>query len=129
MSLVQSLVQVALLAVSVQPEAVSVYTLSTGRIAAGAAVVVGLIGAIVGGLALTRSAHPTDARRRATVALVLALIALVVGGLVVITAKGGVGTGGGFGGGPDTPDRPRTTGTEASRSRVSIVSPCTLTGV
>jgi hypothetical protein len=91
--------QVALLAFAVQPEAVSIYTLSPGRIGASTAVVLGLIGVILGGLAQARSAQPEETRRRAIVALVLALIALVVGGLVVVTAKVGLGTGGGFGGG------------------------------
>jgi hypothetical protein len=99
MTPIRSLVQVALLAVSVQPEAVSVYSLSPGRIGASTAVVLGLIGVIAGGMALVRSAHPGDARRKGIAALVLATVALAVGGLVVVTAKGGVGTGGGFGGG------------------------------
>jgi malonyl CoA-acyl carrier protein transacylase len=41
--------------VSDQPPAVSVYTLTPERIAATVAAVVGLIGAVIGGLALARS--------------------------------------------------------------------------
>ena len=72
------------------------------RIAASAAAVVGLIGAVVGGLALARSTGwvgAGNARRGAIVALVLGPIGLVIGGLVVATADGGLGTGNGLGGG------------------------------
>jgi hypothetical protein len=87
---------------SVQPAAASVYTMSPGRIGASVAAVVGLIGAIIGGLALARSAGRIgtgNGRRGAIVALVLGPIGLVIGGLVVATADGGVGTGNGLGGG------------------------------
>jgi len=86
---------------SVQP-AVSVYTMSPGRIGAVVAAVVGLIGAVIGGLALARSAGRIGTgtgRRGAIVALVLGPIGLVIGGLVVATADGGLGTGNGLGGG------------------------------
>jgi hypothetical protein len=94
------LIQVALIAAqgSVQPDAVSVSTLSPGRIAAIMAVAVGLIGLVIGARALGRSAGG-GARRGAILALVLGPIGLVIGGLVVATAKGGLGTGHGFGGG------------------------------
>jgi Family of unknown function (DUF6223) len=88
--------------VSDQPAAASVYTLSPGRIGAIVAAVVGLIGAVVGGLALARSAGRIgtgNGRRGAIMALVLGPIGLVIGGLVVATADGGVGTGNGLGGG------------------------------
>jgi uncharacterized protein DUF6223 len=88
--------------VSDQPPAVSVYTLTPERIAATAAAVVGLIGAVIGGLALARSAGRIGTgtgRRGAIVALVLGPIGLVIGGLVVATADGGLGTGNGLGGG------------------------------
>ena len=87
--------------VSDQPAA-SVYTMSPGRIGAIAAAVVGLIGAVIGGLALSRSAGRIgtgNGRRGAIVALVLGPIGLVIGGLVVATADGGLGTGNGLGGG------------------------------
>jgi hypothetical protein len=88
--------------VSDQPPAVTVYTITPERIAATVAAAVGLIGAIIGGLALARSAGRIGSgnrRRGAMVALVLGPIGLVIGGLVVATADGGVGTGNGLGGG------------------------------
>ena len=88
--------------VSDQPAAASFYTMSPGRIGAIVAAVVGLIGAVIGGLALSRSAgriSTGNGRRGAVVALVLGPIGLVVGGLVVATADGGLGTGNGLGGG------------------------------
>src|SRR5919106_3236828 len=75
--------------VSDQPPAVSVSTLTAERIAAALGAAVGLIGAVVGGLALARSAGrigPGNGRRGAIVALVMGPIGLVIGGL-------GVGTG------------------------------------
>ena len=88
--------------VLLQPAAATVYSMSPGRIGAVVAGVVGLIGVVIGGLALARSAGRIGAgngRRGATVALVLGSIGLVIGGLVVATADGGVGTGNGLGGG------------------------------
>jgi Family of unknown function (DUF6223) len=88
--------------VSDQPPAVSVYTLTPERIAATVAAVVGLIGAVIGGLALARSAGRLGighGRRGAIVALVMGPIGLVIGDLVVATADGGLGTGNGLGGG------------------------------
>jgi hypothetical protein len=87
-----------------QPPPVSVYTLTPERIAATVAAVVGLIGVVIGGLALARSASRvgTGNGRRgaigAIVALVMGPIGLVIGGLVVATADGGLGTGNGLGG-------------------------------
>ena len=52
--------------VSDQPSAVSAYTLTPERIAASTAAVVALIGAVIGGLALARSARPYRFRQRAT---------------------------------------------------------------
>ncbi len=88
--------------VSVQPAAVNAYTLTPKRIMASGAAVTGLIGAVIGGLALARSAGRIgngNGRRGAIVALVLGPIALVIGGLVVATADGGLGTGNGIAGG------------------------------
>jgi hypothetical protein len=89
--------------VSVQQQpVVSAYTQTPQRIAASTAVVVGLIGAVIGGMALVRSADRvgnSNRRRGAIVALALGPIGLVIGGLVVATAGGGLGTGNGLGGG------------------------------
>jgi hypothetical protein len=84
-----------------QPAAVGVYAMSAGRAAASSAVLIGMIGAIAGGLALARSAWRVGSggRRGAVVALVLGPIGLAVGSIVVATADGGVGTGHGFAGG------------------------------
>ena len=86
---------------SVQPDAATVYAMTSKRMAASTAAVVGLIGAVIGGLALARSARRigNNGRRGAIVALVLGPIGLVIGGLVVVTADGGVGTGNGVAGG------------------------------
>lgn len=86
--------------VSDQPPAVRAYTLTPERIAASVAAVVGLIGAVIGGFALARSAGGAgNGRRGAIVALVMGPIGLVIGGLIVATADGGLGTGNGLGGG------------------------------
>lgn len=88
--------------VSDQPPAVNAYTLTPERIAASVAAVVGLIGAVIGGLALARSAGRLgndNGRRGALTALVLGPIGVLIGGLVVATADGGLGTGNGLGGG------------------------------
>lgn len=87
--------------VSDQPPTVTVTTLTRERIVASAAAVVGLIGAILGGLALARSIRRigNSGRRGAIVALILGPISLVTGGLIVATADGGLGTGNGIAGG------------------------------
>ena len=87
--------------VSDQSPTVTVTTLTPERIVASAAAVVGLIGAIIGGLALLRSVRRigNSGRRGAIVALILGPISLVTGGLIVATADGGLGTGNGIAGG------------------------------
>jgi hypothetical protein len=88
--------------VSVQPAAVNAYTLTPKRLMASGAAVTGLIGAVIGGLALARSTRRVGSgkgRRGAIVALVLGPIGLIIGGLVVATADGGLGTGNGLAGG------------------------------
>jgi hypothetical protein len=87
----------------VQPAAASFYTLSAGRIGASTAALVGLLGAVNGGLALARFTGlghiGTWVRRNGAVtALVAGLIAVVAGGSVAVTADGGLGTGNGLGG-------------------------------
>jgi Family of unknown function (DUF6223) len=88
--------------VAVQPTAANVDTVTPKRIVAIVATVMGLSGAVIGGLALARSAGRIgtgNGRRGAIVALVLGPIGLLIGGLVVATADGGLGTGNGLGGG------------------------------
>lgn len=86
---------------SVQPVDVAAYTVTPKRIMASGAAVTGLIGAVIGGLALARSGRigVGNGRRGAIVALVLGPIGIAVGGLVVLTADGGLGTGNGLAGG------------------------------
>jgi Family of unknown function (DUF6223) len=83
-----------------QPAA-SVYTMSSGRLGSIVAALVGLIGVVIGGLALRSAGRigTGSGRLGAIVALVAGLIGMALGGLVVATADGGVGTGNGLGGG------------------------------
>ncbi|HWM39500.1 MAG TPA: DUF6223 family protein [Streptomyces sp.] len=87
--------------VSAQPVAASVHTMSAGRLGATSAAVLGLIGAVIGGLALARPAgrfgHGSG-RLGAVVALAAGLSGMALGGLVVATSDGGLGTGNGLGG-------------------------------
>lgn len=79
----------------------SSYELSSGRLLATVAGVVGLAGAVVGGLALARATGRIGSgpgRRGAVASLVSGLVAVVVGALVAATADGGLGTGNGLGG-------------------------------
>lgn len=85
----------------VQPLAAGVDAMSSGRLGASVAALIGLIGVVIGGLALIRPAgrFGTDTGRLgAIVALPAGLIAMALGGLVVATSDGGVGTGNGLGG-------------------------------
>jgi hypothetical protein len=96
------LASMAAAAVSDQSPAVSASALTPKRMLASAAALVGLSSAIIGGLAVARSAGRVgtgNVRRGAIVALVLGPIGLIVGGLVVATADGGLGTGNGIAGG------------------------------
>jgi hypothetical protein len=86
----------------VQPAGVGAYTMTAGRLWSLVAILLGLAGVVVGGLALARSAGRIrigDARIGAVVALVAALACTVIGGLVVAAAEGGPGTGYGIVGG------------------------------
>ncbi|MFI7129359.1 DUF6223 family protein [Nonomuraea sp. NPDC050153] len=88
--------------VLVQPDPVSAYALTTGRLWSLVAAALGLAGVVVGGLALARSAGRTGTgtgRRGSVVALVTGLAGAVIGGLVVAAAEGGPGTGYGIVGG------------------------------
>ncbi|MFF3226801.1 DUF6223 family protein [Nocardia suismassiliense] len=80
---------------SAQPMAASMTTMSSGRVGAIVAALIGLTGVIIGGLALTGRLRAGSA---ALVALLVGLIAMVIGGLVVATSDGGLGTGNGLGG-------------------------------
>ena len=85
-----------------QPAGVGVPTFTPERVAASTAAMVGLIGAVIGALALARAVGRIGAghgRRGAIVALVMGPIGLVVGTLVVATDDGGIGTGNGVAGG------------------------------
>lgn len=99
---------------SVQLSPAGAYTLTAGRLWSLVAVLAGLAGVVIGGLALARSAGRIGSgsgsgagsgfgsgfgRRGAVVALVAGLIGVVIGGLVVAAADGGPGTGYGIVGG------------------------------
>lgn len=65
------------------------------------AAVLGLIGAVIGGLALARPAGrfgTSSGRLGAVVALAGGVIAIALGGLVAVTSDSGIGTGNGRGG-------------------------------
>ncbi|GAA1016148.1 hypothetical protein Aple_021390 [Acrocarpospora pleiomorpha] len=84
----------------VQP--VSSYALTSGRLWSVVAALLGLAGAVIGAVALARSAGRIgtgNGRRGAIVALVAGLAGAVIGGLVVAAAEGGPGTGYGIVGG------------------------------
>ncbi|MFJ9027670.1 DUF6223 family protein [Streptomyces sp. NPDC102274] len=86
---------------SVQPVAVSFYSLGLGRLGAATGALLGLAGLVVAGLALARPAgRPGAANRslKAMVAIVAGLIGMALGGLVAATADGGPGTGNGLAG-------------------------------
>ncbi|MEV4108444.1 DUF6223 family protein [Nonomuraea sp. NPDC049695] len=88
--------------VLVQQDPVSAYTMTTGRLWSLVAVALGLVGVVIGGLALARSAGRIGSgtgRRGAVVALVAGPAGMVIGGLVVAAAEGGPGTGYGIVGG------------------------------
>jgi hypothetical protein len=85
-----------------EPAATTVYGLTVRRLWATTVALLALVGVIIGGLALRRSAGRIDTgsgRWRATVALVAGLIAVVGGGLNLAFATGGPGTGNGVVGG------------------------------
>jgi hypothetical protein len=85
-----------------QPADTRVYGMTPRRLWATTAAVLALVGVIIGGLALRRSAGGIgtgNGRKGAIVALVLGLITAVNGGLNLAVAKGGPGTGNGIIGG------------------------------
>ncbi len=85
-----------------QPAANTVYGLTPRRLWATTAVVLGLGGVVIGGLALGRPANrlgTASGRLGAIMALVAGLMAVVNGGLNLAVANGGPGTGNGVVGG------------------------------
>jgi hypothetical protein len=79
--------------------AVDVYTLSPGRLGAMTAALMGLVGIIIGGMALRRQTRGIGTGRRgAVIALAAGLLGLGLGLFVEATSSGGVGTGNGRGG-------------------------------
>jgi hypothetical protein len=102
-ALFAGLVHAVLVAAHVsEPAATTVYGLTPRRLWATTVAVLALVGVIVGGLALRRSAGRIgtgNGRMGAIVALVAGLIALVNGGLNLAIANGGPGTGNGVVGG------------------------------
>jgi hypothetical protein len=97
------LVHVVLMAARVsEPAATTVQGLTPRRLWATTAVALALVGVVIGGLALARSAGKSAAgngRKRAIIALSAGLIAAVNGGLNLAIAKGGPGSGNGVIGG------------------------------
>lgn len=78
--------------------AASSVSLGAGRLLPSVAAVVGLIGVVIGGLALARSRRGGNSRAGAVVAAALGLISLAVGGLHAANSAGGFGTGNGLAG-------------------------------
>ena len=102
-ALFAGLVHAVLVAAHVsEPAATTVYGVTLRRLWATTAAGLALVGVVIGGLALRRSAGRIgtgNGRMRAIVALVAGLIALANGGLNLAIAKGGPGTGNGVVGG------------------------------
>ena len=85
-----------------EPAATTVYGLTPRRLWATTAAVLALVGVVIGGLALARSAGRIgngNGRRGAIAAGVAGLISVVVGGLHSANSAGGFGTGNGVVGG------------------------------
>ena len=81
-----------------EPAATTVYGATPRRVWATVAAVSGLVGVVIGGLALRRSAQrigPNKGRSGAIIALAAGLIAAVNGALNLAVATGGPGTGNG----------------------------------
>jgi hypothetical protein len=77
------------------------YGMTSGRLAASSAAVLGLVGAVIGLLALVRPQGRLGASSGpfgAILALALGLIGMIAGGVVVATSGGRIGTGGGLAG-------------------------------
>ena len=101
-ALFAGLVHAVLVAANVsEPAAITVYGTTSRRIWTTTAVMLALVGVVVGGLAVYRAARHigNHGRRGAIVAFVLGPIAVVNGGLVLAMATGGPGSGKGVVGG------------------------------
>jgi hypothetical protein len=102
-ALLAGLVYAVLVAAHVsEPAATTVYGLTPRRLWATTAAVVALVGVVIGGLALARSASrfgTASGRLGAIVALMAGLMAVVNGVLNLAIANGGPGTGNGVVGG------------------------------
>ena len=80
------------------PAAATVQGVTPGRVWATIAAFIGLLGVVVGGMALRRAVQsigPGHARKGAIVAVAAGLIAVLNGGLNLAVATGGPGTGNG----------------------------------
>ncbi|MFJ5829378.1 DUF6223 family protein [Streptomyces sp. NPDC093089] len=86
---------------STQPLAAAVYDFGPGRAGASAGALLGLAGAVIGWLAVSRPAGRLGVARGplgARTAVAAGLVALTLGVLVATTADAGIGTGNGRGG-------------------------------
>ncbi|MET7705940.1 DUF6223 family protein [Micromonospora sp. NPDC005413] len=86
-----------------QPGAATALVMSSGRLGASVAALLGLVGAVIGGLALARPASRLGTgsgtgRLGAVLALATGLTGMALGGVVVATSDSGIGTGNGRGG-------------------------------
>src|SRR5215217_3217513 len=85
-----------------EPAATTIYGLTLRRLWATGAALLGLVGVVIGGVALARAVSRSRTASRpfgATLALAVGLIAALNGGLNVAIATGGPGTGNGVVGG------------------------------
>ena len=87
-----------------EPVLAAITVFGSGRLGPTASAALGLVGAVLGGLALVRARRGSPAgprgastveRRGATAALVLGSFSVILGALFLITADGGPGTGNG----------------------------------
>ena len=92
---------------SLQPVVAGIVAMSGGRLGATLAALIGLVGAVIGGLALARRAcraragadiGATGGPGRAGTAVGLGATAVVLGAVFLTTADGGLGSGDGVGG-------------------------------
>lgn len=85
-----------------QPADPSSYGVTPGRLGANVAALLGLIGVVIGILALVRPSSrrlgTASGRLGAIISLAAGLIGITLGGLVAVISGGRIGTGGGFAG-------------------------------